>query len=70
MMSALPPTVAADGRYNISQAARALGLSRDTIYRYMRLGLLATHVHAITGARYITGKEIRRFWNGKDVQRL
>lgn len=70
MMSPTPPAVAAGGRYNISQAARVLGLSRGTVYKYMRLGLLEARVHAATGARYITGREIRRFWNGKDIQGL
>lgn len=59
------PQVAETGLYNISDAARALGITRKTMRKYADGGFIAFHVRRVNNRRVITGKEILRLWRGQ-----
>lgn len=59
------PRVAETGLYNISEAARALGITRKTMRKYADGGFIAFHVRRVNNRRVTTGKEILRLWRGQ-----
>ena len=62
-MRAERPEVALDGRYNITDAARKLGVCAQTLRKYEREGRIKFFVRTATRSRVTTGREIIRIWN-------
>lgn len=63
------PQVAKTGRYTIAESARALGVSRTTLYRWMADGAIRVMVTRKTYRRYISGEELLRVWDGEWLMR-
>lgn len=59
------PQVAETGLYNISEAARALGITRKTMRKYAEGGYISFYVRKSNRRRVTTGKEIIKLWNGR-----
>lgn len=49
--------------YGVKQASTIVGVSRATMYKYMRLGYIKYKVHKYNNRAYITGSELYRFIN-------
>lgn len=64
-MTQLPPQVATEGLYGMTDAARALGITRKTMRKYADGGFIAFHVRRVNNRRVTTGKEILRLWRGQ-----
>jgi len=65
MVTELPP-IAPNGSYSQTQVARLLGVSYDTVHRWINMpdGLRAQY-SKINGYPRIQGKEIVRFFNAR-----
>ncbi len=61
-MTTEEPKVCEFARYNVSQVARLLGVSRSTIYRYIENGRMRTVVRRIDNRVVITGLEVQKAW--------
>lgn len=61
-MTTEEPQVTATGQYHTMQACRALGITKDTLRKYRKLGLIKPSCHRGTMRIYYTGREILRFW--------
>lgn len=64
-MTCVAPDVHRDGRYSITESAKALGIDRTTIYRYMEQKLIKFGVHKYNSRRFILGSELIRFWGAE-----
>lgn len=53
------------GQYCIKEAAKKLGISRETLRRHTDKGNIRVNRHRYTGKKYYTGTELRRFWGAK-----
>lgn len=60
------PNVRPKWRYSISEAARILGVSPTTLYRYIKSGIMKNIIRP-NGQTVVTGSEITRFWAGEYV---
>jgi len=58
----IEPPVRRDGRYNIAETCRLLGVHRNTLLRYERLGMIHSGLRRSTSRKFFTGVEILRFW--------
>lgn len=56
------PDVADTGRYSLNQTAEILGVCRRSIDNYLKSGYLKCHRRRHNGYRFVTGKEIKRFY--------
>lgn len=56
----LPIEVRVDALYNISQAARLLGVSRKTVYRMIKENRLKANLRKIDNRLVVTGQEIKK----------
>lgn len=56
----LPIEVRVDALYNISQAARLLGVSRKTVYRMIEENRLKANLRKIDNRLVVTGQEIKK----------
>lgn len=54
----VPPTA----RLNVSDTARLLKISRTSVYRYMKLGMLKPKANEYFGRFAFTGQSIIDFW--------
>lgn len=61
-MTEQKPEVSHTGRYSIQAASKLLGITRSTIYKYIRSGDIKCGVHKHNLRMFITGQEIERFW--------
>ena len=61
-MTSEEPNVTSNGRYSIIETARALQVSKQTIYNYLLKGVLKCGVRRANGTRFVMGSEILRFW--------
>lgn len=61
-MSSTEPQCDRFGRYTPNEAAALLGIHRDTLLKYTRMGLIRAGEHFGTRRRFYLGAEIRRFW--------
>lgn len=61
-MTTEEPKVCEFARYNISQAAKLLGVSRSTVYHYIERGRLKTAIRKIDNRVIVTGLEIQKAW--------
>lgn len=64
-MTQLPPQVATEGLYGMTDAARALGITRNTLRKYAEGGYISFYVRKSNRRRVTTGKEIIKLWNGR-----
>ena len=64
-MTTLPPQVAMNGLYGMTDAARVLGITRNTLRKYAERGYIAFRVRKSNRRRVTTGKEIIKLWNGR-----
>ncbi len=60
-------TVSRTGLYSIGQTADVLGLHRNTVRKYVQLGLLPKHVRKATGRTVIQGSDIILFFNRRTM---
>lgn len=61
MKSSLPE-IRQDGRYSITDASRLIGVSRNTLYRYIGEGMLKTRMRKVNGRKFIHGSELIKLW--------
>lgn len=59
------PDVADTGRYSIKETADILGVCKRSVENYLKSGYLKCHRRRQNGHRFITGKEIKRFYIAK-----
>lgn len=58
------PQVDYKGNYTQAQAAKALGVDRHTIARYVKLGHLKVKIRRFDQRTVIPGSEILKVWGG------
>lgn len=63
MRATLPDDFKLDGRYNKSQTAKILGISRTSLDKYIRQGDIRTELNKRTQMIYIKGTAIMKFFN-------
>lgn len=56
------PKVALDGRYELRQASKLLGVSSSTLLRYTHRGYLRTGIRKYNKRHFWLGAELVRFW--------
>ncbi len=56
------PNVTRDGHYCLSDTARILSVSTQTLRRHTQLGLITCSRWSHNGRAFYTGKEILRYW--------
>ena len=61
-MTTEKPDVKPMNRYSIPEASKLLGITRGTIYKYIRSGDIKCGVRKHNLRMFITGQEIERFW--------
>ena len=61
-MTTEEPKVCEFARYNISQVAKLLGVSRSTVYRFIEQGRVKTTIRKIDNRVVITGLEVQKAW--------
>ena len=61
-MNAFAPQVAPQGRYDTKATCRELGISRSTLARYTKAGLIRPRHHKANMRPYFIGAEITRLW--------
>lgn len=61
-MIATEPDVSATGRYSIGEAAKLLGLCRDTLRKHSDAGLIKYGIHRSNMRKFYLGSEILRYW--------
>lgn len=61
-MTNIVPQVKESGKYSISETAKALELSRQTVRKYADEGILKCGYWRHNGRRFFYGSEIIRFW--------
>lgn len=62
MMTKIRPDVPPAARFNVSETARLLGISRTSVYRYVEWGLLKPMANEFIGRIAFTGKNIMDCW--------
>lgn len=55
--------VSRTGLYSLKQTAEVLGIHRNSLRKYIQLGLLPTHHRKATGQTIIQGNDIILFFN-------
>lgn len=63
MTAELPADFKPNGRYNKRQAARILGISPTTLYKWIQEGEIKVEMNRITKKFYIKGTAIMKFFN-------
>lgn len=61
-MTADRPNVNGSSIYSVGQAAKALGVHRNTINRYLADGKIPYSINRITGRKAIKGQDIVDAW--------
>lgn len=62
-MTTEEPKVSNRGRYNTTQTCHLLGISYNSLMKYMREGLIIPSIG--TGGRFFYGENILRFWRDR-----
>lgn len=63
MTTHLPDTFNINGRYNKSQTAKLLGISRTSLDKYISLGEIRADLNRRTNKLYFKGTSIVKFFN-------
>lgn len=58
----IEPQVSPQGRYGLTEAAKALGINPSTLQRYTERGLIKCSIRKSNGRRFWTGAELIRLW--------
>jgi predicted site-specific integrase-resolvase len=61
-MTTTEPDVQDNGRYTVTQAAKALDVSTKTIQRHTDSGALKCIIHKATGRKLSTGLVLKKWW--------
>ncbi len=61
-MTTLQPEVAPMGRYTTNEACELLGISRSTLLRYSKKGLIRTYYRKANMRPFFHGSDITRLW--------
>lgn len=61
-MTPIEPTVNVASRYSVGEAAKILGVHRNSILNYTKAGLLKYGVRKATKKKFYTGLELIKFW--------
>ena len=56
------PDIPKDARYGVSEVAELLGVSRATIFRWVKNGDLFCRYNTVNHRRVFTHVEINKFW--------
>lgn len=56
------PDVPRKAKFSIKETASILGISRTSLYRYIKEKYIFAKVRPCNGRQYFTGAEIIRFW--------
>lgn len=64
-MTQTQPMVAPEGRYELKQAAEALGINRSSLLRHTHAGRIKCSIRKSNGRRVWTGAELIRFWRAE-----
>lgn len=59
------PIVKPNSRYSIEETCRHLGIHRNTLLKYTKLGRIRYGVRTVTLRKFYTGSEILRFWKAQ-----
>ncbi len=59
------PAVVQNGRYSVTEAAKALGCTRQTINAKVRDGILRCGYRRTNGRKFFLGSEIIRYWKSE-----
>ena len=62
MITPVMPEVSDSGRYNMTEASKALGIHRNTLRKYAKEGVLKSHTNRRTGRRYFLGYDLKKCW--------
>lgn len=62
MITTLPPDVHPEGRYSTTDAARVLGISRNTLRAHAAQGHISFGIRRCNGRRFYLGRHIMAFW--------
>lgn len=63
MVAELPDTFKLNGRYNKSQTAKILGISRTSLDKYISLGEIRADLNRRTNKLFFKGTAIVKFFN-------
>ena len=62
MITPPPPMVAKNSFYTATEAARILGVHRNSLINYRRQHLITPEKDMLTGRYLYSGNELQRFW--------
>lgn len=57
------PNVKPTSRYSIVQTCSLLGIHRNSLRKYTKMGKINAGIRKSTGRRFYLGSEILKFWN-------
>jgi DNA-binding transcriptional MerR regulator len=61
-MTVMKPEVSPLGRYDTNRTCTLLGISRTTLARYRRSGLIVPRYHKANSRPYYRGEDITKLW--------
>lgn len=61
-MTATEPQVADTGRYSVTEAAKALGVHRTTLFQHTKAGAIKCGIRKSNNRKFYTGADIKRLW--------
>lgn len=64
-MSTAEPNVSDSGRYSIGEAAKILGVHRNTLRQHTNQGLIKCGFRRQNMRRFYTGVEIKKYWKSQ-----
>lgn len=64
-MTNLEPEVSDNGRYSITEAAKVLGLHRNTLLLHTDQCSIRCGIRKANGRKFYTGADIKKFWKAQ-----
>lgn len=65
MITSENPKIKAQSRYTLSQAAKVMGVHRNTVARWIETGLISSERGQRSRRRFIMGSELRKLWRNR-----
>lgn len=62
MISATPPIVEASALYNSNEAAKILGIHRNSLRRFVKNNYIHPRADRVSKRYLFEGRELQRFW--------